>query len=152
MWIEDNVEMGIVSEIVSDKALFSAEQTVSATYMTTHSDKYKMLAGDTAMISKIALMEKHINGKKHPYLPINNIRNTWSLKNAIQDGDVIAIVTSKKGLEISHLGFAVWRWDGLHLLNASSIHHKVIEEPMTLRKYLVGRKTALGVRVLRLSL
>lgn len=152
MWIEDNVEMGIVSEIVSDKALFSAEQTVNATYMTTHSDKYKMLAGDTAMISKIALMEKHINGKKHPYLPINNIRNTWSLKNAIQDGDVIAIVTSKKGLEISHLGFAVWRWDGLHLLNASSIHHKVIEEPMTLRKYLVGRKTALGVRVLRLSL
>ena len=111
-----------------------------------------MLAGDTAMISKIALMEKHINGKKHPYLPINNIRNTWSLMNAIQDGDVIAIVTSKKGLEISHLGFAVWRWDGLHLLNASSIHHKVIEEPMTLRKYLVGRKTALGVRVLRLSL
>lgn len=152
MWIEDNVEMGIVSEIADDKDLFSAEQTVNATYMTTHSDKYRMLAGDTAMISKIALMEQHINGKTHAYLPIDNIRNTKSLRNAVHDGDVIAIVTSKKGLEISHLGFAVWHNDGLHLLNASSIHRKVIEESMTLRKYLIGRKTALGVRVLRLSI
>lgn len=149
MWIEDNTEMGIVEEI-SDKTLFNATQTVKATYMTTYSDKYKMLAGDTAMIRKIALMEQHINGKKHRYLPNANIRNTWRLRKVVHDGDVIAIVTSKSGLEISHLGLAVWHWDGLHLIDASSIHHKVIEEPATLRKYLIGRKTALGVRVLRL--
>lgn len=150
MWIEDNVEMGIVEEIADDETLFSAIQTVKATYMTTYSDKYKMLAGDTAMIKKIARMERHINGKKHRYMPNDNIRNTWKLRRTVHNGDVIAIVTSKSGLEISHLGFAVWHWDGLHLLDASSIHRKVIEEPLTLRKYLIGRKTALGVRILRL--
>lgn len=150
MWIEDNVEMGIVEEIADDETLFSAIQTVKATYMTTNSDKYKMLAGDTAMIKKIARMERHINGKKHRYMPNDNIRNTWKLRRTVHNGDVIAIVTSKSGLEISHLGFAVWHWDGLHLLDASSIHRKVIEEPLTLRKYLIGRKTALGVRILRL--
>lgn len=150
MWIEDNVEMGIVEEIADDETLFSAIQTVKATYMTTYSDKYKMLAGDTAMIKKIARMERHINGKKHRYMPNDNIRNTWKLRRTVHNGDVIAIVTSKSGLEISHLGFAVWHWDGLHLLDASSIHRKVIEEPLTLRKYLTGRKTALGVRILRL--
>lgn len=151
IWIEDNVEKGIVEEIVDYKTLFNAEQTVDATYMTTHSDKYRMLAGDTAMICKIKLMEKHISGQKHRYLPIHNIRNSSSLRNTVHNGDVIAIVTTKKGLEISHLGFAVWRRDGLHLLDASSIHRRVVEEPMTLRKYLIGRKTELGVRVLRLT-
>ena len=37
---------------------------------------------------------------------------------------LLAITTSKKGLDIAHLGFAVWRKDGLHLLNASQLHHK----------------------------
>ena len=45
--------------------------------------------------------------------------------SAIHDGDLIAIVTTKKGIDYSHLGFAVWGKDGkLHLLNASSITTK----------------------------
>ncbi|MDD7318138.1 MAG: DUF1460 domain-containing protein [Prevotella sp.] len=151
-WITDNVEMGIVDEVKGSKALFSGLQTVDATYMTKHSDSYKMLAGNTAMIGKIALMEKELCGQKYRYIPNNNIRNTQELRNVIHDGDVIAIVTNKKGLEISHLGFAVWKRDGLHLLNASSLRHRVVEESSTLRNYLIGRKTALGVRVLRFKL
>lgn len=150
-WIKDNVKMGIVDEVMGDTELFSGLQIVDATYMTKHSGSYKMLAGDTAMIRKITLMEKDICGQKYRYIPNGNIQDTKELRNIIHDGDVIAIVTSKKGLEISHLGFAVWRRDGLHLLNASSLKHKVVEERSTLKNYLIGRKTALGVRVLRLK-
>ena len=61
-------------------------------------------------------------------------------------------MTTKAGLDYSHLGFAVWGKDGrLHLLNASSVHHRVVEEPMTLHRYLKERKTSVGIRLLRLA-
>ena len=55
----------------------------------------------------------------------------------------------KKGLDTSHLGFAVWKEGRLHLLNASSIHKKVVLEPMTLRQYMQKHPSQLGVRVVR---
>ena len=69
----------------------------------------------------------------------------------IRDGDIIAITTSKAGLDVSHVGFAVWGKDGrLHLLNASSIHKKVILEPMTLYQYMQKHPSQTGIRVIRL--
>ena len=65
--------------------------------------------------------------------------------------DIIAIITNKSGLDTQHLGFAVWHKDGLHLINASSVHHKVVEEPMLLYTYLQKRKTMTGIRIVRLS-
>ena len=58
-------------------------------------------------------------------------------------------MTRKKGLDTSHLGFAVWKEGRLHLLNASSIHKKVVLEPMTLRQYMQKHPSQLGVRVVR---
>ena len=60
--------------------------------------------------------------------------------------------TSKAGLDVSHVGFAVWGKDGrLHLLNASSIHKKVILEPMTLYQYMQKHPSQTGIRVIRLQ-
>lgn len=73
------------------------------------------------------------------------------MRNTIKDGDIIAIITNKKGLDTQHLGFALWHKDGLHLLNASSIHKKVIDEPMTLRTYLYKHPSMPGVRIIRLT-
>ena len=67
----------------------------------------------------------------------------------IQDGDILAIVTRKQGLDTSHIGFALWGKDGkLHLLNASQIHKKVVLEPMTLFDYMGKHPTQLGIRVI----
>jgi len=72
------------------------------------------------------------------------------MRQTVKDGDIIAITCNKAGLDIAHLGFAVWRPDGLHLLNASQLHHKVVEEPMTLRNYLSKHSTFTGIRIVRL--
>ena len=48
------------------------------------------------------------------------------------------------------LGFAVWHKDGLHLLNASQLHKKVVEEPMTLEQYLSRHPSFTGIRVVQL--
>ena len=77
------------------------------------------------------------------------LKNTSLLRQTIHDGDIIAIITNIAGLDTQHIGIAVWHDDGLHLLNASSIHHKVVEEPMTLQQYLFQHKTMPGIRIIR---
>jgi len=63
-------------------------------------------------------------GKKYRYIPKSSLRKRKKLQSVVNDGDIIAILTSKKGLDTSHLGIAVWHDDGLHLLNASFVEEK----------------------------
>jgi hypothetical protein len=150
-WIIDNEKKGVVSEIQQKKAPFSAVQTVRVNYMSQHPQSYKALKAHPQLVSVIAEQEKTLTGLQFCYIPKSEIRNTKLLRSVIHDGDILAITTSKAGLDIAHLGFAVWRKDGLHLLNASQIHHKVVEEPMTFRKYLSKHPAHTGVRVVRLT-
>ena len=76
---------------------------------------------------------------------------TEALRKAVSDGDIIAITCNKPGLDIAHLGFAVWQKDGLHLLNASQIHKKVVQEPMTLYQYLQKHPSHTGIRIIRIN-
>lgn len=148
-WIQQNAKAKIVDDIQSPNPPYSAVQTVTANYMTTHVSQYPMLSGKSDWIKQIAGMERSITGLHVKYIPKSRIDNSSLLRKTVHDGDIIAIVTNKSGLEISHLGIAVWHNDGLHLLNASSIHHKVVEEPMLLRTYLYKQPSRLGIRTLR---
>ena len=150
-WILDKTTMGIVKEIQMKEAPFTALQNIEVYYMSHHSLAYKALAKHPKIIPQIAAQEKKISGKTFRYIPKAEVRNTKLLRSVIKDGDILAITCSKAGLDIAHLGFAVWRKDGLHLLNASMIHHKVVEEPMTLRQYLYKHPSHTGIRVVRLK-
>ena len=89
------------------------------------------------------------DGQAVRYVPVSWLGKGQEELGDIHDGDILAIVTRKKGLDTSHLGFAVWKEGRLHLLNASSIHKKVVLEPMTLRQYMQKHPSQLGVRVVR---
>ena len=41
-------------------------------------------------------------------------------KTRIKNGDVIAFATKEEGLDVAHIGFAIWQGKNLHLLHASS--------------------------------
>lgn len=150
-WILDNTRMGLCHEIQAPNPPFAAVQKINVYFMSTFPDKYSMLKGRPAAIKEIAASEKKINGMTFRYIPEEKITNTALLRKTIHDGDIIATTTTLKGLDIQHLGFAVWKKDGLHMLNASSLHHKVVEEPMLLRTYLRKQKTMTGVRIVRLD-
>ena len=150
-WIEDNTTMDLVRELQSPNPPFTAVQTVQAHYMTQHVDKYRMLTVNPQDVPIIREMEKRIEGKKYRYIPKQQLYNNQLLRNTIHDGDIIVIITNIKGLDTQHIGIAAWHADGLHLLNASSIHHRVIEEPMTLRQYLYKHPTMPGIRVVRIN-
>ncbi len=150
-WIIDNQEMGFVRELQQPNPPFTAIQQIHVDYMSKHPQSYKALAANPSLIKDIVRDEQSLTGKTARYIPKQEVKNTHLLRNTIQDGDIIAITCSKQGLEIAHLGFAVWQKDGLHLLNASILHKKVVLEPMLLRQYLMKHKTHTGIRIIRIN-
>lgn len=149
-WMHDNMDKGLVEE-VTDPKYFAAVINVDNHYMSAHPEKYRFLKGRKDRIDAIKRLEQKYNGPDGRYLPAASTDLPKDKIGVVHDGDIIAIVTSKDGIDYSHLGFAMWGKEGkLHLLNASSIHHKVVEEPMTLRQYLRKHPSSIGIRVLRL--
>lgn len=153
-WIESNERQGLVKEVKGDAGKgfrpFVGRQVLDLDYMSSHPEAYPMLKGRTDEVRRIRANERKLKGVKVRYVPAAWLdKGKEVLGEAIHDGDILAIVTRKKGLDTSHLGFAVWKDGHLHLLNASSIHKKVVLEPMTLRQYMRKHPSQLGVRVIR---
>lgn len=148
-WIDQNTLTGIVREIVPQDSSVTEDSEYDIYYMSSNPEKYPALRKDTSLIDDIAEMEKYFDGKTYRYIPKAKLKNPESLQPYIKDGDIIAIVTNKKGLDISHIVFAAWHKGNLHLLNASSIHKKVVEEPMSLYKYMMRHPSQTGIRIIR---
>ena len=149
-WIRDNTRLGYATEVQQPNPPFTAVQTVSVSYMTEHPQSYVSLARHPEYLPVIARQEQDLSGCKFRYIPTVQVKNTNVVRQAVHDGDIIGIVTAAKGLDIAHLGIAVWHADGLHMIDASSVQKKVVEETMTMRQYLQRRKNALGIRIVRL--
>jgi hypothetical protein len=150
-WIMENAQAGIVSEIQNPNPPFSAIQTVEVNYMSSHPEAYKALREHPAFLPRIAEMEQRVSGHQFRYIPKAAVKDSPALREAVKDGDIIAITCNKSGLDIAHLGFAVWHKDGLHLLNASQLHKKVIDEPMLLGQYLSKHPSHTGIRIIRIN-
>lgn len=156
-WIAGGESEGFSHEINSADCKnsfnpFQAKQVLKLSFMSTNPTYYDALKRHPEYVKDIAKMEKKMTGKTVSYIP-NRFLNLGKDKlRCVHDGDILALVTSKDGLDVSHLGFAVWMPDGkLHLLNASSLYHKVVLDQNTLYTYMKRQKTNLGIRVIRLK-
>ena len=143
--------MGYVEETQTPNPPFSAVQTLQINFMSTHVDKYPMLVRTPAFVKPIAQMESELCGKTCRYIPKAGILNNAACKQAVKDGNILALVTSRAGLDTSHVGFAVWKKDGLHLFHASSLQNKVVEDKSLLRSYMRKQKSQLGIRVVKVK-
>ena len=150
-WMHDNVSKGLFRE-VSDRRRFTAPMRVRNFYMSQHYADYRIPAAHPEWRDSIATLERAENGDDGFYLPQAATALTREQLGTVHDGDLVAIVTTKAGLDYSHLGFAVWGKDGrLHLLNASSVYKQVVEDSVRLSDYLARRKSFVGIRLLRLN-
>lgn len=150
-WIQSGTKLGLVKEVVPPTDI-SVPMKLKLTYMSEHPASYPLLKVNMEERKLIAEMEKQASGATVRYIPKERVGGSKKELSFIKDGDIIAITTNKKGLDVSHVGFAVWDKDGkLHLLNASSIHKKVVLEPMTLFEYMQKHPSQTGIRVIRLQ-
>ena len=150
-WIAENSKAGLVTEIQQPNPPFTAVQTVRVNYMSQHPQSYKALKAHPEYVPEIRRMEQRVSGQQFRYIPKERVGRSTELRNVVKDGDIIAITCNKVGLDIAHLGFAVWKNGNLHLLNASQLHKKVIEEPMTLWQYLRKHPSHTGIRIIRIN-
>lgn len=150
-WAEDNIQKGIIREISADDFPFTAVQKVSINYMSAHPELYKHLKGKPDMIQKIKQKELRTSGKTYRYIPKSLLNESTDRIGIVHTGDIVAIITSKSGLDTSHIGIAVWQDGKLHLLNASSIYKKVVLDKSTFYQYSQRQKSQLGIRVFRLK-
>lgn len=147
-WASDNEKKGILREVTQE-----GEHDVrlcSLNYMTTHSDLYRQLKDNDSLISEISKVEKSWIDYKMPYIP-KNVLNSSKADLPLEDGDILALTTNISGLDVLHLGFALWIDGRLHMLHASSLHGKVIIDTSTIFDYLKNRNKHTGIRVLRVK-
>lgn len=147
-WASDNEKKGILREVTQE-----GEHDVrlcSLNYMTTHSNLYRQLKDNDSLVSEISKVEKSWIDYKMPYIP-KNVLNSSKDDSPVEDGDILALTTNISGLDVLHLGFALWIDGRLHLLHASSLHGKVIIDTSTIFDYLKNRNKHTGIRVLRVK-
>lgn len=149
IWIEGNRKNGYVTEIQAPDPPFTQTQTIAVDYMSNHPEKYPMLAKHKKLIESIKQLERGCNGAVYKYIPKTAVANTPLFRHTVRNGDILALVTKKKGLDTTHIGIAVWHKDGLHLLNASSIRKKVVDETIPLKTYMQKQTSQIGIRVIR---
>ncbi len=144
-WIANNQQKKLIKNITNDLGGISAEKEIN--FMSTHRDSYPFLK-EQDNFKGIQEVEKVINQYPICYLPKDQIK---SQEHLIESGDIIALVTSIKGLDITHTGFAIRETDGsIHLLHASSSGAvKISKLPLT--EYLKKIKHNIGIIVSRVQ-
>lgn len=150
-WIMENTARGAVEERDFGSLDFAANQTIGVNFMSTNPQYYPQLKANSNLIEGIKKMERRISGGRYKYIPKGQLRRSKQLRSIIADGDILVLTTKKHGLDCSHIGFAVWKNDGLHLLNASQIHGRVILEPMTLYTYMQKHPSQMGIRAVEVK-
>lgn len=149
VWTENNIGKGFVEPVKLPPPPLSAIRRLQTDYMSTHVSSYAMLNRHREWLPGIIRMEKSITGRQMQYIPKAKLNDHRLLRGIIRDGDIIVIVTNKKGLDTSHIGIAVWQGATLHLLNASQVHKKVVIEPLTLYRYMQKHPSQIGISVVR---
>ena len=146
-WIRNNEQMGFVKECTSETAC-SLPKELWLDFMTTHVDSYLPMKKNPELVKEMASHEKNWQGTVVSYIPKEKL-NLPPEGLKIKDGDVLALVTNIKGLDVVHVGFAFWKDNQLHLLHASSSAKKVIEDPKTQYESSKNTKAHIGVRAIR---
>ena len=146
-WIRNNEQMGFVKECTSETAC-SLPKELWLDFMTTHVDSYLPMKKNPELVKVMASHEKNWQGTVVSYIPKEKL-NLSPEELKIKDGDVLALVTNIKGLDVVHVGFAFWKDNQLHLLHASSSAKKVIEDPKTQYESSKNTKAHIGVRAIR---
>ena len=146
-WIIDNHVRGNLVEITPD--LPHADYMIkNIDYMTHHTDSYRQLKDDSAMVEKIRRFE--LRNHRFPYLKRSWL-NDKAVKALLRTGDFVSLVTRVDGLDVSHNGIIIIDDKGdLYLLDASMSGGKVMLEPQTLYKQLDRSKNNIGIRVFRM--
>lgn len=142
-WIENNVKKGVVVDVTPQ--LGGVPFVLQLGFMSQNPKYYPALVAEPRYVEIMRTVEERINSTSRTIIPRQSIAK---IESQLQDGDIIAIATSKKGLDYSHTGMIVRDGDRARFLHASSTKKKVIlDGPIS--EYVGRLESNLGITVLR---
>ncbi|MBC8154001.1 MAG: DUF1460 domain-containing protein [Bacteroidetes bacterium] len=144
-WLHDNERKGLVRDITGEIGGVQVSKAVS--YMTAATHRYPHLR-DPATYKQIALTEATISRQPFYFIPKKHIRD---IEASLKEGDIIMLTAARPGLDMKHVGFAVWQQGRVHLLHASSDYGSVMITRYPLAEYANWHKGLSGIRVARLK-
>ncbi|MGA3281917.1 MAG: N-acetylmuramoyl-L-alanine amidase-like domain-containing protein [Smithella sp.] len=142
-WLHDNENKKIITDM--SRRLGGKPQRKKINFMTAHSQLYGALKNE-AERRKMSLIEKNLSRKTVYIIGINHF---GAIKTEVENGDIIAFATQEEGLDIAHVGFALWQGGCLYLLHASKKEGGVVISKKTLLAYLKQNKKYSGIIVAR---
>ena len=146
-WIYNNEQKGTVKDITQE--IGGTEIKFNLNFMSENPKYYTQLKNNPEFISVISKQEKEINSRQYYYIPQDDIEK---VESKIQSGDLIALTTSDKGLDIAHVGIAIKMDDGrIHFLHAPLSGSKVQITESPLSDYTQKIKKHTGIIVLRVQ-
>lgn len=146
-WIVDNTHRGNFEE-VTNRCDLATYEIKTIDFMSANRNLYPALT-DSATFAKIK--EAEIGYRSHRFPIIKTSRVAKAAKTFLRTGDIIALCTGKKGLDVSHMGILFIDEKNIpYLLHASSKAGKVILDTTPLDRYLTTNRLT-GIRVIRLK-
>lgn len=145
-WLQNKVENGTLI-LISD-SIGDAEFNSNVSFMSQNPQYYRQLKNDSSMVERVRQTEKEIAKYRMRQITKEKISDVEAY---IKDGDIIALVSTVNGLDISHVGFAQFVGSRLHFLHASTTTNQVELTKVPLSDYLRSRSTVTGVLVGRMK-
>ena len=142
-WIRDNEEKGIVDDITRDLGGITLAKTLN--FMSSNRDSYPLLAADDELYRELVEIENGLKDLEIDYIPQYQIRDSYP---ALETGDIIALATDIKGLDVVHTGFVFKDENGVVGLLHASTSMGVTVSP-DLQEYVENNKRQIGILVAR---
>ena len=142
-WINNNVKKEIV-EIPTELQTDSVKAKIN--FMSAHPGSYVVLKENPELVKIISEQEQIISSQPKYVLSKAGIKEKEQL---LEDGDIIGITTSIKGLDVVHVGIVITISGKKHLLHASTREMKVEISQLTIHEFLQQKKSYTGIIVAR---
>ena len=144
-WVVDNTHRGNFREVTADSPLATYE-VKTLDFMTQNRQLYPALSADNVFQ---AMKNAEIGYRNHRFPVIKDTKIGRAAKDFLREGDIVALTSRKKGLDVSHLGIITLIDGEPYLLHASASGGKVIVDPLPLTRYVTKNRLP-GIRVIRL--
>lgn len=142
----DNTRRGLSTN--PTRALGGVRIQRNITEMTSAWRSYRYLVNNRSLLPGMAVVQQRVSALPVYYIPKSRVA---AVEKSLRNGDIIAIVSADKSGYTSHVGMAVIRPDGAHLMHATSSRsrgRKVILDDR-ISQYLGRSSDHIGIIVYR---
>ncbi len=143
-WIRDGEAKGLLRDVTEE--LGGEPDPRPIHFMSSHPEAYRQLAEDPALVEEIRATEARISAEPRFYIPQARIAE---VEDRIENGDIIAAVSSVDGLDIAHTGIALHHDGRLHLLHAPLVGESVEISERPLADRIQSISGQIGIMVAR---